>query len=80
MRVKLKQRYARPLGNFAPGSEADLPSKEAKGLIDGGYAVTLEGAAAIETATIEPEERAVTEPQRTDVSAKKTAKKRSTKQ
>lgn len=53
MRVKMKTRYAGPLGCCPPDGVIDLPADEAKGLIDGGYA-TPEKAQAQERAIAPP--------------------------
>lgn len=42
MRIRLKTRFACPEGNYPSGSEINLDEKKAKGLIAGGYAVSLE--------------------------------------
>jgi hypothetical protein len=42
MRIKLLSRYASPIGNFTVGTELDVPTEEAKQLINGKYAEALE--------------------------------------
>ena len=64
MRVRMKTQYAGPAGAVAPGVTIDLPKKEAKALVDGGYAETVgpvprapvNGVRAAETATMKPPE------------------------
>ena len=42
MKVKLNIRFAGPEENFPSGSVINLDEKKAKGLVAGGYAVSLE--------------------------------------
>jgi hypothetical protein len=42
MRIRLLSRHASPLGNFAVGEELDVPTEEAKQLLEGKYAEALE--------------------------------------
>lgn len=46
MKIKLRNQYCSPAGVYKPGSELDLPTAEAKQLIDGGYAEAVKAAAA----------------------------------
>ena len=67
MKVKLITTYAGPRGTWMAGCTIDLPDKEAKGLVDGGYAEIVETVAQaserqddVETATVAVPEKAVT--------------------
>lgn len=55
MKIKLLTLMSGPDGTHQPGTVIDKPAKEAKALIDGGYAVAVETAkpkkAPVETAT-----------------------------
>lgn len=42
MKIQLVTRMAGPEGNFPPGTILELDEKQAKPLIDGGYAVRLD--------------------------------------
>ncbi len=41
MKIKMKSRYSGPAGNHAPGEIFDVDPKEAKELISGGFAETV---------------------------------------
>ena len=66
MKVRLKTQSAGPNGSFAPGIH-DIPEAFARQLVEGGFAEALEDEAGppepppavIETAAIEPAEKAV---------------------
>lgn len=70
MKVQLITTYAGPLGTWMAGTTVDLPDKEAKGLVAGGYATRVEAPATpepapdrnteVETATVAAPEKAVT--------------------
>jgi hypothetical protein len=57
MRVKMKTLAAGPDGVLRPGQEVDLPTAQAKALIEGGYAEPV--GTVQETAAVEPSEKAV---------------------
>ena len=67
MKVRLKTTMAGPKGVFLPESAVEVSNEEAEALIAGGFAVALEqgvelavaGPAPVETAAVEPGERAV---------------------
>ncbi len=42
MKIKLLSRMAGPGGNYSPGLSLEMDAKQAKELIAGGYAVSLE--------------------------------------
>lgn len=44
MKIRLLTILAGPNGNHSPGDVLDLPAKEARELVDGGYAVAIEAA------------------------------------
>ncbi len=46
MKIKLRNQYCGPSGVYKPGAELDLPSAEARQLIDGGYAEAVKATAA----------------------------------
>ncbi len=67
MKVKMISIYAGPRGTWMAGCTIDLPDKEAKGLVDGGYAENVATVAPsparevdVETATVKVPEKAVT--------------------
>ena len=55
MRIKLKTIMAGPDGSTDPGHEIEVDAKTAKELVAGGFAEEVEH---IETASIQPEEKA----------------------
>jgi len=57
MWIQLKTIYAGPKGNYSAGQVIDMNSKEAKDLIDGGYAIQCE--APKKVAEAEADEKAV---------------------
>lgn len=42
MKIKLLSRMAWPGGNYSPGLDLEMDEKQAKDLIAGGYAISLE--------------------------------------
>lgn len=46
MKIKLRNQYCGPAGVFPAGTELDLPTAEAKQLVDGGYADAVKPPAA----------------------------------
>jgi hypothetical protein len=58
MKVKMRTLAAGPDGLYQPGQEIDLPAKQARALIEGGYAEAVEQIR--EVAAVEPPEKAVT--------------------
>lgn len=56
MTVKLKMRYAGPLGNYGPGAEIPLPDEQAEALINGGFATEVKAKPKTE-AEREPEKK-----------------------
>lgn len=46
MKIKLRNQYCGPAGVFPAGTELDLPTAEAKQLVDGGYADAVKPRAA----------------------------------
>lgn len=71
VRIRMKSRYCGRAGNAGPGDVINLPDVEAQQLIDGKYAVAVEGQA--EAAAVAPSE---TTSKRGPKPKKKTAKKK----
>lgn len=77
MRVRLKSVYAGPAGCFQPGSEHDFPEQEAKQLVAGGYAESLEQPKESARKKSEPETaEGETGPENTATRTKKTTRKK----
>jgi uncharacterized phiE125 gp8 family phage protein len=75
MKIRMRTQYSGPAGSFAPGAVVDFPNKEAKALLEGGYAEALAAAPKAkapeappksgETAQTKPGETATVKPNET---------------